>query len=91
MLGEAMRRLLDFDRRRYWLVNGWSIRLRIMEVESSAPRPHGIKYAFTLHGQDGTRASTMRMESRGLRPTIIGIASGAPGSSSRTNFVARTN
>jgi hypothetical protein len=29
MLDEALRRLLDFDRRRYWLVNGWSIRLRV--------------------------------------------------------------
>ena len=55
MFDEAMRRLLDFDRRRYWLVNGWSIRLRIAEVESSAARPHGIKYAFTLHDQDGSR------------------------------------
>jgi len=31
MLDEAMRRLLDFDHRRYWLVNGWSIRFRVAE------------------------------------------------------------
>jgi hypothetical protein len=50
-----MRRLLDYDRRRYWLVNGWSIRFRIAEVTATPARPHGIKYAFTLHGVDGTR------------------------------------
>ncbi len=55
MFDEAMQRLLDFDRRRYWLVNGWSIRFRIAEVEVSMGRPQGIKYAFTLHDHDGTR------------------------------------
>lgn len=55
MIDEAMQRLLDFDRRRYWLANGWSIRFRIAEVEVSTARPHGIKYAFTLHDYDGTR------------------------------------
>jgi hypothetical protein len=55
MLDEAMSRLLDYDRRRYWLVNGWSIRFRIAEVAASESRPHGIKYAFTLHDVDGTR------------------------------------
>lgn len=55
MLDEAMRRLLDFDRRRYWLSNGWSIRFRIGEVEATEGRPHGIKYAFTLYDADQTR------------------------------------
>jgi len=55
MLDEAMRRLLDYDRRRYWLVNGWSIRIRVTEIEASAGRPQGIKYAFTLLDVDGTR------------------------------------
>ena len=55
MLDEALRRLLDFDRRRYWLVNGWSIRFRVAEIEAGTPRPHGIKYAFTLHDHDGSR------------------------------------
>jgi Family of unknown function (DUF6516) len=55
MPDEAMRRLLDYDRRRYWLTNGWSIRFRVAEVETTATRPHGIKYAFTLHDADGTR------------------------------------
>lgn len=55
MLDEAMRRLLDYDHRRYWLVNGWAIRFRIAEIEATAARPYGIKYAFTLHDVDGTR------------------------------------
>ena len=50
-----MRRLLDYDHRRYWLVNGWSVRFRIAEVGVSVERPHGIKYSFTLHDVDGTR------------------------------------
>jgi hypothetical protein len=55
MFDDAFRRLLDFDRRRYWLSNGWSIRFRITEVETSEGRPHGIKYAFTLHDVDRSR------------------------------------
>jgi hypothetical protein len=55
MPDEAMRRLLDYDRRRYWLVSGWSIRLRVAEVTATSGRPQGIKYAFTLHDVDGTR------------------------------------
>ena len=55
MLDEAMRRLLDFDCRRYWLANGWSVRIRVAEVPASAARPHAIKYAFTLHDHDGSR------------------------------------
>lgn len=55
MTGEAMRRLLDYDRRRYWLVNGWSLRFRVAEIEASEARPHDIKYAFALHDVDGMR------------------------------------
>ena len=55
MLDEPMRRLLDYDHRRYWLVNGWSVRFRIAQVEVSVARPHGIKYSFTLRDVDGTR------------------------------------
>jgi hypothetical protein len=55
MLDEAMLRLLDYHRRRYWLTNGWSIRFQIVVIEQSAARPHGIKYSFTLHDVDGTR------------------------------------
>jgi hypothetical protein len=55
MPDEAMRRLLDYDRRRYWLANGWSIRFRVAEVAATTGRPHGIKYSFTLHDVDGAR------------------------------------
>jgi hypothetical protein len=51
---EPMQRLLEYDRRRYWLVNGWSIRFRAA-TQLSEVRPHGIKYSFTLHDVDGTR------------------------------------
>lgn len=55
MLDEALARLLDYDRRRYWLENGWSLRFRIRETGVSGRRPHGLKYAFTLHDVDGVR------------------------------------
>ena len=54
-MDEALQRLLDYDRRRYWLANGWNIRFRIMEVPVTSGRPHGIKYSFTLHDVDRTR------------------------------------
>jgi hypothetical protein len=46
---EAMDRLLAFNRRRYWLTNGWCIRFRVRRCPISHARPHGIRYAFTLH------------------------------------------
>ena len=55
MPDEAMRRLMDYDRRRYWLENGWSLRFRVAEAGVTIGRPNGIKYAFTLHDVDGTR------------------------------------
>jgi len=55
MPDEALRRLLDYDRRRYWLTNGWSIRFKVTETAVTIERPHGIKYSFTLHDLDQTR------------------------------------
>ncbi len=55
MADNAMRRLLDYDRRRYWLTNGWSISFRVAEAPVTSGRPHGIKYSFTLHDLDRTR------------------------------------
>ncbi|WP_132257069.1 toxin-antitoxin system TumE family protein [Methylobacterium segetis] len=55
MLDEPMQRLLAYARRRYWLENGWSLRFRVTESAVTAGRPHGIKYAFTLHDVDRTR------------------------------------
>jgi hypothetical protein len=52
---EALRRLLDYHRRRYWLSNGWCIRFWVKEVPSTAGRPHGVKYSLTLHDVDMTR------------------------------------
>lgn len=50
-----MERILDYDRRRYWLENGWSLRFRVREVAVTVDRPHGLRYAFTLHDVDGAR------------------------------------
>ena len=93
MLDEAMRRLLEFDHRRYWLVNGWSIRFRVAEVEASTVRPHGIKYAFTLHDHDGSRLLGFDNAHgyRGRRPTITGTASGARRRLSHANSGVPTN
>lgn len=55
MVDEPMHRLLAYDRRQYWLENGWSLRFRVAQSEPSAGRPYGIKYAFTLHDVDRTR------------------------------------
>jgi hypothetical protein len=79
MLDEPMHRLMAYDRRRYWLENGWSLRFRVAEAAVTAGRPHGIKYAFTLHDVDGTRLLGFD-NAHGLpapRPTITGTAFGA--------------
>ena len=52
---EGLERLLDYDRRRFWLVNDWSVRFRIYRVSASAARAAGIKYSFTLHDDCGMR------------------------------------
>ena len=51
----GLERLLDYDRRRYWLVNDWSVRLRVHRVRAHPGRPAGIKYSFTLHDDRGRR------------------------------------
>lgn len=55
MIDEPMQRLLAYDRRQYWLVNGWSIRFRVVLAPQSEARPHGMKYSLTLHDVDGMR------------------------------------
>lgn len=55
MRDETLDWLLSFDRRRYWLENGWSVRVRAWEVEVDDARPFGIRYALTLHDVDGKR------------------------------------
>jgi len=51
----SLERLLDFDRRRYWLGNDWSVRFRVYRVQAHPGRPAGIKYSFTLHDDTGER------------------------------------
>lgn len=55
MIDEALARVLDYDRRRYWLTNGWCIRFRVKLLPATEGRPHGIGYSFTLHDVDMTR------------------------------------
>jgi hypothetical protein len=57
-----MQRLLDFHRRRYGLVNGWSIRFRVFEVTVSKARPRGLRYSFTLHEIDDAEAVELEIE-----------------------------
>lgn len=54
-MNDSLERLLAYDRRRYWLVNGWSVWFRIRPIQSSLGKPYGIKYSFTLHDIDGNR------------------------------------
>lgn len=55
MVDEAVERLLAYHGRRYWLGNGWSVRFRVWRTEVTDQKPHGLRYAFTLHDVDGTR------------------------------------
>jgi len=82
-MDEALERLLDYDGRRYWLENGWSVRFRVRQVATSEVRPHGIKYSFTLHDVDGERLLGFdNAHGTGARQsTTIGIGFGA-----QTNF-----
>ncbi len=52
---DAIYRLLAYDRHRYRLENGWSIRFQVKLTPVSAGRPHGVKYSLTLHDADGRR------------------------------------
>lgn len=54
-MDDALVRLLAYHGRRYWLENGWSVRLRVRIVEETAERPHGLRYSFTLHDEAGER------------------------------------
>jgi hypothetical protein len=54
-MAEDIERLIAYDRRRYWLENGWSMRLRARRVEVTKGRPDGVKYSLTLHDQGGRR------------------------------------
>ena len=47
--------LLAFNGRIHRLERGYWIKFEITRVASSRRRPHGLAYAFTLHGPDGRR------------------------------------
>jgi len=51
----GLERLLGYDRRRYWLSNGWSLRIRVWRTTLTASWPQGLRYALTLHDVDGSR------------------------------------
>ena len=47
--------LLAFDGRVHWLEQGYWLKFEIRRVEPTTERPHGLRYAFTLHGPEGRR------------------------------------
>lgn len=47
--------LLAFDGRRHWYEGGYHVRFEIRRVKTSAERPHGLRYSFTLHDPAGVR------------------------------------
>jgi hypothetical protein len=47
--------LLAFDGRVHWLEQGYRLKFEIKRVEPTQERPHGLRYAFTLHDPDGKR------------------------------------
>ena len=47
--------LLAFDGRVHWYSEGYFAKFEIRRVGPTPERPHGLRYAFTLHGPDGQR------------------------------------
>jgi len=47
--------LLAFDGRVHWYPEGYFVKFEIRRVPPTPERPHGLRYAFTLHGPDGKR------------------------------------
>lgn len=47
--------LLAFDGRVHWYDQGYWVKFEIKRVEKTAERPHGLRYAFTLHDPQGQR------------------------------------
>jgi hypothetical protein len=42
--------LLEFDGRVHWLEEGYWLKFEVRRVEPTPERPHGLRYALTLHG-----------------------------------------
>jgi len=47
--------LLAFDGRVHWYPEGYFVKFEIRRVRPTVERPHGLRYAFTLHAPDGQR------------------------------------
>ena len=47
--------LLAFDGRIHWLEEGYWLKFEIRLIEPTTERPHGLRYALTLHDPDGKR------------------------------------
>ncbi len=47
--------LLGFDGRIHHLKQGYWLKFEIKRVEPTPERPHGLRYAFTLHDPNGNR------------------------------------
>ncbi len=46
---------MAFDGRVHHLEKGYWLKFEIGRVEPTPERPHGLRYAFTMHDPDGTR------------------------------------
>ena len=51
----ALEFLLAFDGREHHFEGGCWVKFAIRQVAATKARPHGLAYAFTLHGPDGRR------------------------------------
>jgi hypothetical protein len=47
--------LLGFDGRIHYFARGYWVKFEIKRMEPTPERPHGLRYAFTLHDPDGKR------------------------------------
>ena len=51
----ALEFLLAFDGRVHYFERGYWVKFEIKRVPTTTQRPHGLRYAFTLHGPTGAR------------------------------------
>lgn len=74
----ALELLLAYDGRMLYLPRGYCLKFEIRQDDSSAERPHGLRYSFTLHDGDGTRIlgfdNAHRVRTRGGRRQRIDTA-----------------
>jgi hypothetical protein len=54
-LDHTLEYLLGYDGLIHWLDRGYSLRFVIKKIRPTMPRPHGLRYSFTLHDGDGRR------------------------------------